>query len=307
MANPRRPEYLGEPTLAQVMRRPLWILALLFALAVAGGFAWLGQWQMETAIRTDARESVDTETVRPLAEVDSVGKGVTDAAAGMVVSLDGAFVPGDFRVVAPRENAGEMGAWVVGHLRVEAGSETEPTSLAVAVGWAPSAAAAERAIDALEQAPDLDRVRAIEGRYMPPEGPELPAASEDPQTMHTMLPPFLANSWETDAGPVHSGYLVLHPAASESEGLVAAADLADVDSVAPLPVERVNWLNVFYAIEWIVFAGFAVFFWFRLTRDAWEKEHELKELLAAEALAASSEEPASGASVSDPAAPRPRD
>ena len=41
-----------------------------------------------------------------------------------------------------------------------------------------------------------------------------------------------------------------------------------------------NWLNVFYAGEWVVFAGFAVYFWFRLTRDAWEKEHELAALTA---------------------------
>jgi hypothetical protein len=56
-------------------------------------------------------------------------------------------------------------------------------------------------------------------------------------------------------------------------------DLDPIDSIAPLPTERVSWLNVFYAIEWVVFAGFAVFFWFRLARDAWEKEHELKLLM----------------------------
>ncbi|KZX22122.1 hypothetical protein [Rathayibacter tanaceti] len=35
-----------------------------------------------------------------------------------------------------------------------------------------------------------------------------------------------------------------------------------------------NWLNVFYAIEWVVFAGFALYLWFRLVRDAWEREAE---------------------------------
>lgn len=29
-----------------------------------------------------------------------------------------------------------------------------------------------------------------------------------------------------------------------------------------------NWLNVFYALEWVVFAGFAVFLWWRLLADA---------------------------------------
>jgi hypothetical protein len=35
-----------------------------------------------------------------------------------------------------------------------------------------------------------------------------------------------------------------------------------------------NWLNVFYAIEWVVFAGFALYLWFRLVKDAWEREAE---------------------------------
>ena len=49
----------------------------------------------------------------------------------------------------------------------------------------------------------------------------------------------------------------------------------------PKAPETLNLLNLFYAIEWVVFAGFAIYFWVRLCRDAWEKEHELKELRAA--------------------------
>jgi hypothetical protein len=33
-----------------------------------------------------------------------------------------------------------------------------------------------------------------------------------------------------------------------------------------------NWLNIFYAIEWIVFAGFAFYVWYRLVRDRVERE-----------------------------------
>jgi surfeit locus 1 family protein len=28
------------------------------------------------------------------------------------------------------------------------------------------------------------------------------------------------------------------------------------------------------AAEWVIFAGFAVFLWYRLARDAWEREKE---------------------------------
>ena len=35
-----------------------------------------------------------------------------------------------------------------------------------------------------------------------------------------------------------------------------------------------------------MFAGFAIFFWYRLVRDDWEKIHELKLLAVAESTAA---------------------
>jgi surfeit locus 1 family protein len=31
---------------------------------------------------------------------------------------------------------------------------------------------------------------------------------------------------------------------------------------------------VFYAIEWVVFAGFAVYLWYRLVKDQYEREME---------------------------------
>lgn len=280
-AGSKRPEYLGEPTLGQVMRRPSWILALLLALLVAGVFAWLGRWQMESAIRSDDASVAETETPRPLSEIAEPGLGITDAAAGAVVQLDGALVPGDSRVVSPRDNGGETGAWVVGHL-VASGSDAERGAhLAVAIGWAPSVTAAERSLGRLEEDPAFAEPQRVEGRLMPAEGPVIPKSSEDPQALHAMVPAQLANLWEGIDAPVYSGYLVLHPG-GETAAMLDGAGLDAIDSVPPTPPEKVNWLNVFYAIEWIVFAGFAVFFWFRLTRDAWEKEHELKLLREAD-------------------------
>jgi cyanate permease len=33
-------------------------------------------------------------------------------------------------------------------------------------------------------------------------------------------------------------------------------------------------LNIFYAIEWAVFAVFAFYIWWRMVRDAYEREQE---------------------------------
>jgi membrane protein implicated in regulation of membrane protease activity len=59
---------------------------------------------------------------------------------------------------------------------------------------------------------------------------------------------------------------------------VPPAGLVAIDSPPPIQQQTVNWLNIFYAAEWAIFAGFAVFFWYRLVKDAKEKEDELREL-----------------------------
>ncbi|MDN5667067.1 MAG: SURF1 family protein, partial [Renibacterium salmoninarum] len=40
------------------------------------------------------------------------------------------------------------------------------------------------------------------------------------------------------------------------------------------PNQNFNWLNLFYAVEWIVFAGFSVFLWWRLVADDFRRENE---------------------------------
>jgi len=68
---------------------------------------------------------------------------------------------------------------------------------------------------------------------------------------------------------------------------VAAPGLTRIDSPKPSSDVEVNLLNIFYAVEWVVFAGFAIFLWYRLVRDAWEREQEeAAEASAAEGTAA---------------------
>lgn len=278
MTKTQRVHYEGDPSLVKVMVQPRWLAALVLAMVVAAVFAWLGQWQMGHAIATSGSEAPDSEVSRPISEVTGAGELVTDGAAGMVMTLSGGFVPGDFNVVQQRTNGGEIGAWVVGHLAVDGSG-----GLPAAMGWAPTVEQAERALAAIEQ----DHVLFLsglnfEGRYMPSDAAVIPAPDQDPQTLGSMVPAQLVNLWAPFEGLSYGGYIVLHPTGALSEPVLAGYGLNAIDSVAPLPPESVNWLNVFYAIEWVVFAGFAIFFWYRLVRDDWEKIHELKLLTEAE-------------------------
>lgn len=273
-----RPHYEGDPTILKVMLRLKWIAALVLALAVAGGFAWLGQWQLENAIRIDHQQTIDSEAVRALAEVNEPGAAVTDTAAGMVVEVTGRFVPGDFTVIENRANGGEVGAWLAGHLVTDGSNGAPVGHLAVAIGWAADVRGAERALERFE-ADHAGGEFELEGRYMPGDGAVRPEASDDPGRVLSMAPAQLVNLWQPFAGLSFAGYLVLHPADTV---LLADLGLDAIDSVPPLPVETINWVSLFYALEWIVFAGFAVFFWYRLVRDDWEKTHELQQLRAAD-------------------------
>ena len=40
------------------------------------------------------------------------------------------------------------------------------------------------------------------------------------------------------------------------------------------PAQQVNWLNLFYSVEWVVFAGFALFIWWRLVKDDYRRDLE---------------------------------
>lgn len=264
------------------MVMPKWIAALILALAVAGGFAWLGQWQLGHAITIEDENAPDSEEVRLLADVTAPGTSITDASAGMVFETSGSFVAADFNVIEQRRNGDQTGAWVVGHF---ATTDAKPGHLAVAIGWAPTAADAEASLTEIDAA--LSGVPMnIEGRYMPNDATVVPEADADPDILVSMSSAQLVNLWQPFEGATYPGFLVLHPADQADETVLAAAGLDPVDSVPPLPQGAVNWLNVFYAIEWVVFAGFAVFFWYRLARDDWEKIHELKLLTEAEATVA---------------------
>lgn len=260
------------PTLREVMLRPWWLGMLGFALVVAAVFAWLGQWQLGSAIDTDPPPPGETERIRPISEVVEPGAYLAEPLVGQRVEVTGSFVGDDFLVVSSRYDRGVEGYWVTGQLRTESSGSAAPVSLAVAVGWTDDRADAERAASALNAAPPQDVE--LTGRAISDEGPALPPRGAQPQEMTRMSPAALLSRWHDTAGlDVYRAYVT----SAEAFG-----GLAPIDSPAPDERSSVNWLNIFYAIEWAVFAGFAFYMWYRLAKDAWEKELEELEDAAAE-------------------------
>ena len=276
------PEQVFPSTLREVMLRPSWLALLVLCLVVAGVFAWLGQWQLGRAIDTTAPPPGASEEVRPLADVVQPGDYLPDPFVGQKVSVSGTFVPEDFVIVSKRFNDdGVEGYWVTGQLRI-AGRAT-PTSVAVALGWAPTRADAEAAVAQLQRAAlaDPEASKSLTGRIISDEGPALPPRGADPLEITRMSPAALLGVWHDTAGlDVYRPYLTSAEVPFVDTGLDA------IHSPPPAEPETVNWLNIFYAVEWAVFAGFAFYLWYRLARDAREREVEELEEAQAEALAA---------------------
>lgn len=244
---------MSTVTFWSIARRPKWIGALALCLAIAGAFAALGQWQLSRSVEVPAVTNEQTEKVVPLDSVSGPQEPVSSAAVGQLVEVEGRFVGADYSVLSDRINLGGPGYWVVGHAVTPAGA-----SLAVAVGWASDADAAATAIATLQADPPAPL---LNGRYLPSESPQETDFENGQQSVLAVAE--LINQWSSTPDGVYGGYLVLAD---------APAGLETIDSPKPINEVSLNLLNIFYAIEWVIFAGFAIFLWYRLVKDALEEE-----------------------------------
>lgn len=257
------------------MRRPRWVWSLVLALVVAGIFAALGQWQLSRAVTSNGpNPNATTEIAKPLEQAATANAAVFEAQDGQMVTATGTLVAPDFTIVSDRLNGGTLGYWVVGRFDLaEAQAGGTSTSVAVALGWSADRSQAEAAARQLNQTAVFPTEQIL-GRYVGSDGPEIKDSEGKPaseRVMSTMSIASLINEWTDfpDTATVYGGYVV---ASTPTAGLAA------IDSPIPQRTTELNWLNIFYAVEWVIFAGFAIFFWYRLVRDAWERETEEAEV-----------------------------
>ncbi|PZE72063.1 hypothetical protein DEI81_06775 [Curtobacterium sp. MCBD17_013] len=239
-----------------VARRPRWIGLLVLALALAALFAFLGRWQLERAIATAKVGPASTENQQVLDRVTKPQRSMPEDLAGQRVSVRGHFVAGDTVVLTGRSGGGRF--QTVGHF-VDSSSGA---SLPVVIGYAD----ARRAALAGGARAATGRTVTVEGRYYPSESPDQDAFQKGEHS--AVAAASLVNEWHDFDGEIYGGYVVAtHPTAAQ-------AHLGTIADRAPTRNVQFNWLNLFYAVEWVVFAGFAVFLWYRFVKDAWEREQD---------------------------------
>ncbi|WP_313812761.1 SURF1 family cytochrome oxidase biogenesis protein [Glutamicibacter sp.] len=249
--------------------KPKWLLALLAALLLATGFVALSGWQFGSSETEPPVKAETTEKAVPLVGHHEVGTELLGNKADQIVTMNGKFVKGTDELIAPRIEDGKKGVWVVSEFKVD--GAPDDATIAVVRGWQP---------EANTPSPVPDGELKITGRLMPTEGPENEHDLRSP-TLETLSSAQLANIWDSI---MYSGFVVAHDTQTADGADVQEPGITEI-FIGPQPQEaQVNWLNVFYGIEWVVFAGFALFLWYRMVRDDYQRDMEqIAEQAAAQA------------------------
>ena len=237
-----------------ISRTPTWLGRLLIALALAAVFALLGQWQLSRALPAPSPSSSATSGEQP-ASVDLKTITIKVDQTNLAI-ISGRLQPG-----------GQSGFWLTTNSTVVHGLSRSDVGkeLTVAWGWSASFAEAIAAHVKLQSANLGREGRTISGVLADSEAP-MPEHPAQPFLFDSLSVGQLINNYQPlrarDA--LAQFFIVQPPAGTKATAGLEAIVLAQAPSAA---LDNVNWLSAFYAIEWSVFAGFAVFMWWRLVED----------------------------------------
>jgi len=247
--------------------KPKWVATLVGCLLAAAAFVLLSQWQFGRSTDAPPPENGATEVAVPLTEHFQPGRDMYVPDADQIVTATGRFVPGSSVLVSGRLQDGAEGFWVVAAFAPD--EAPDGNVIPVVRGWEadPTAPAA------LPGGPV-----SLRGRLLPSESPSGTKRDE-----HGAYPEvsaqWLSNVWDKDS---YAGFVVIFDASADGTDVGAASAGLRPVSVGAQPTRTtINWLNIFYGVEWIVFAGFAFFIWWRLVRDDKLREDEYESELAA--------------------------
>ena len=217
--------------------------------AVLLGQWQIGAWQMHREDR--AAELADASPV-PLVDVLGADEPFPGDSVGRPVELTGRWLPEAAVHVADRDHEGEDGFWLVVPVLTcgDSAECAEAAAMPVVVGWA------ETPVDV---ATPLSGPVELTGWLQPGEG----AADPDPDPTDRVLPSLrIADMLQRVDADLYGAYVILDEPAEARGDLVAVTP----DSL-PDPPTSTALRNLLYGVEWWFFAGFAVFLWWRWTKD----------------------------------------
>jgi cytochrome oxidase assembly protein ShyY1 len=265
--------------------KPRWIAGFVFAIAISGVFVLLSQWQFGRSTSPEVPVNPATEQVQPLTDTLQPGEFFHGTDADQMVSAKGTYDPDKQVLVPGRLHGGKTGYWVVSAFAVDgapalSGAAASPrTWIPVARGWVaePGDAAA----------PPSGLIE-LTGRLLPSEAP-LPGKAPASGEATAVSVAELINYWEVSSYPGFVAATAEVAGGADVSPAAVPGDLLPLNIGPQPPAQQINWLNLFYSLEWVVFAGFALFIWWRLVKDDYHRD--LEDILDEEHDAISPEQP----------------
>jgi len=252
------------PTWWQVARRPRWIAALVLAMAIAVVFSLLGQWQLSRSFSTVGLEAPDAEAValHSLAQPGGpVFREFLDrrATAEVVIDQSNLYIVGN-RLQLTESGETVSGYWLIANSRALEGEEVY--SLTLALGFSEDLEAVRAARTELAEAFFVAAFMPVTGLIEPTEAPR---PNLEPDVLGSLSLAQLVNLYSSEPVVSYPVFLLL-----ESGPIPATLDPIEIS--VQLATVQINWLTLFYAIEWALFALAAFYIWGRLVADARQRE-----------------------------------
>ncbi|MFJ6453728.1 SURF1 family protein [Paenarthrobacter sp. NPDC091669] len=247
--------------------KPRWIAGLVFALLLSGVFVLLSQWQLSRSAQHEPPAPSSIEEVKPLVDVLKPGQFFPGSVSDQMVTATGSYDPGKQVLVEGRLYNNQKGFWIVSAFAVNnaptlTGVAASPqTWIPVARGWV---------ADAAQAGPPPSGIITLTGRLIPSEAP-VPNVDAGPGRASAVSAAELINMWEVTSYP---GFVAATSEVSGGVTIPLGDDVKALNIPPQPPAEQVNWLNLFYAVEWVVFAGFSIFIWWRLVKDDYRRDLE---------------------------------
>ncbi len=247
--------------------KPRWIAGLVFALLLSGVFVLLSQWQFGRSTQSEVPVSPQIEETKALTTVLKPGTFFPGAVADQMVSATGSYDPAKQVLVEGRLKDGNKGYWVVSAFAVD-GAPALHGAGASAKTWIPVARA--WVAEPGQAGPPPSGTIELTGRLLPSEAP-LPNVDAGAGRASAVSVAELINRWDVSSYP---GFVAATAESSGGKGLSLPTEMKALNIAAQPPARQINWLNLFYSVEWVVFAGFALYIWWRLVADDYRRDLE---------------------------------
>lgn len=220
---------------------PRWLIALVALIAFIAVSIVLGRWQWDRTQDILAAERAAASEPIQLAELINDDGAWSSSDIGRTVIVDGEFTE-DELLLPNREYQGQAGTWTVTRFELD-----DRSSIAVVRGWLPTG----------EVSPPIRTEPTIITGVLHPNEAFYEGANQE--QIITVDANALTREWNT---PLTDGYVMLQ---DQDPSLLAADAAAPVIVPPTVQVGDVPFplQNFFYAIQWWIFAAFAIFVYAR--------------------------------------------